>query len=136
VVQAPRNLELIAVQVPRNLKLIAVPIFELHDHIGKYGPVIAALPLLLSRLQFTLAQTSPVAPARPLAAASEAAPDGLADGSVSQNVAPNIGEHSGHGGLPGQAGPSSQEPIGAPMSGGHMHASQYGGSSDPGYGML
>lgn len=77
-------------QVPRNLKLIAVPIFELHDHVTRYGPVIAALPLLLSRLQFTLAMTH-AAPSRPPAAASAA----NATDPPSQNQAPNFGGHGG-----------------------------------------
>lgn len=42
-------------QVPRNAKLIAVPLFELHENAARYGPIIAALPHLLSRFRLTLA---------------------------------------------------------------------------------
>ena len=45
------------------MKLIAVPLFELHDHQAKYGPVIASLPTLLSRLHFNLAHAASAAPA-------------------------------------------------------------------------
>jgi hypothetical protein len=31
------------------MKLVAVPIFELYDNPGRYGPIIAALPSMLSR---------------------------------------------------------------------------------------
>lgn len=109
--------------MPRNLKLIAVPIFELHDHVTRYGPVIAALPLLLSRLQFTLAM-SHVAPSRPPPAAN-AAHGGQAAEPASLNQAPNFG-----GGMPDV----TQHAL-APQA---MHAGggpgQYGGHE--GYGMM
>lgn len=41
-------------QVPRNWRLVAVPLFELYDHIGRYGPIISSLPQLLSRLRLNL----------------------------------------------------------------------------------
>lgn len=41
--------------VPMNYKLIAVPLFEIYDHIQRYGPVIASIPQMLSRLHFTKA---------------------------------------------------------------------------------
>ncbi len=41
--------------VPLNYKLIAVPLFEIYDHIQRYGPVIASVPQMLSRLHFTMA---------------------------------------------------------------------------------
>lgn len=41
--------------VPKNMKLIAVPLFEIYDHVARYGPVISAVPSLLSRFQLTLA---------------------------------------------------------------------------------
>ncbi|WPT15466.1 Pre-mRNA cleavage factor Im 25 kDa subunit 2 [Picochlorum sp. SENEW3] len=40
--------------VPKNYKLIAVPLFEIYDHIQRYGPVIASLPQMLSRFRFNL----------------------------------------------------------------------------------
>eukprot|EP00270_Netrium_digitus_P008813 TRINITY_DN2653_c0_g1_i1.p1 TRINITY_DN2653_c0_g1~~TRINITY_DN2653_c0_g1_i1.p1 ORF type:complete len:223 (+),score=48.46 TRINITY_DN2653_c0_g1_i1:54-671(+) len=40
--------------VPRNLKLLAVPLFELYDNVQRYGPVISAIPLQLSRFSFNL----------------------------------------------------------------------------------
>jgi hypothetical protein len=41
--------------VPKNHRLIAVPLFEVYDHVSRYGPVIAALPAALSRFSFVLA---------------------------------------------------------------------------------
>jgi len=38
--------------VPKNLKLLAVPLFELYDNAHRYGPVIASLPQVLSRIKF------------------------------------------------------------------------------------
>lgn len=36
-------------KVPKNYKLVAAPVFELYDNAPGYGPVIAALPSILSR---------------------------------------------------------------------------------------
>ena len=41
--------------VPKNYKLIAVPLFEIYDHIQRYGPVISSIPQLLSRFNVVLA---------------------------------------------------------------------------------
>ncbi len=41
-------------QVARNLKLLAVPLFEIHNNTAKFGPVIAAVPTLLSRFHLNL----------------------------------------------------------------------------------
>jgi len=41
--------------VPSNLKLLAVPLFELYDNAARYGPIIAGLPLMLSKFQFVRA---------------------------------------------------------------------------------
>lgn len=41
-------------QVPKHLKLLAVPLFELHDNMTKFGPVIAAIPQLMSRFKLNL----------------------------------------------------------------------------------
>jgi len=38
--------------VPKNLKLIAVPLFELYDNVGRFGNIIANIPLSLSRFAF------------------------------------------------------------------------------------
>ncbi|GAA5898948.1 cleavage and polyadenylation specificity factor subunit 5 [Sporobolomyces salmoneus] len=38
--------------VPRNMKLIALPLFELYDNAVRYGPQLAAIPHLLSRINF------------------------------------------------------------------------------------
>eukprot|EP00741_Cyanophora_paradoxa_P021319 tig00021348_g20579.t1 len=38
--------------VPRNLKLLAVPFFELYDNSQRYGPLISAIPSMLSRVNF------------------------------------------------------------------------------------
>jgi cleavage and polyadenylation specificity factor subunit 5 len=40
--------------VPKNYKLIAVPLFEIYDHIQRYGPVIASIPQMLSRFRFIM----------------------------------------------------------------------------------
>ncbi|KAG1654227.1 hypothetical protein FOA52_004503 [Chlamydomonas sp. UWO 241] len=40
--------------VPANMKLVAVPIFELYENPGRYGPIIAALPAMLSRFRLNL----------------------------------------------------------------------------------
>lgn len=48
--------------IPKNLRLLAVPFFELYDNVARYGPVISALPLLLSRLRLNLVTLSPSAP--------------------------------------------------------------------------
>lgn len=110
--------------MPRNLKLIAVPIFELHDHVARYGPVIAALPLLLSRLQFTLAM-SHAAPSRPPPAANGPQATPAAD-PASQNQAPNFGAHGGampdvaqHAQALPHAPQGMQAAVGAGQYGGH-----------------
>ena len=36
------------------MKLLAVPLFELYDNAARYGPQLAALPHLLSRLHFEM----------------------------------------------------------------------------------
>lgn len=41
--------------VPKNYKLIAVPLFEVYDHLTRYGPVISAIPQLVSRFNMILA---------------------------------------------------------------------------------
>lgn len=52
--------DLVLLQVPKNLKLLAVPLFELHDNMAKFGPVIAAIPQLMSRFKLNLSgQTVP-----------------------------------------------------------------------------
>ncbi|GAA5870016.1 hypothetical protein JCM16303_001874 [Sporobolomyces ruberrimus] len=38
--------------VPKNMKLIALPLFELYDNAVRYGPQLAAIPHLLSRINF------------------------------------------------------------------------------------
>ena len=40
-------------QVPKNMKLVAVPFYELYNSASRYGPVIAALPHILSRFRLT-----------------------------------------------------------------------------------
>lgn len=41
--------------VPKNYKLVAVPLFEIYDHAQRYGPIIAAIPQLLSRINIVKA---------------------------------------------------------------------------------
>jgi hypothetical protein len=112
-------------QVPRNLKLIAVPIFELHDHVTRYGPVIAALPLLLSRLQFTLA-VSQAAPSRPPPAAQPEA--------ASQNHAPNFGGHGSVAPSPVQHGQVTPPMEHSYLGGVESMPGPYSGHE--GYGMM
>ena len=40
--------------VPKNYRLVAVPLFEIYDHMQRYGPVISAIPQLLSRFNYVL----------------------------------------------------------------------------------
>jgi cleavage and polyadenylation specificity factor subunit 5 len=54
---------LLMVQVPRNAKLVAVPLFELHENAARYGPIISALPHLLSRFKLILVGSSVAIPA-------------------------------------------------------------------------
>lgn len=47
--------------VPRDRRLVAVPLFELHDNPGRYGPLLAALPAMLSRFRINVvAAAAPV----------------------------------------------------------------------------
>ena len=61
------------------MQLVAVPILDLWDNVARWGTVISALPLLLSRLKFSLAGAAPVLalpapqPAIPAEAAAAAA---------------------------------------------------------------
>lgn len=58
--------------VPKNYNLVAVPLFELYDNYSRYGPVIASIPSMLSRLRLNTV----AAPAAPLAAGDAAASGG------------------------------------------------------------
>lgn len=40
--------------VPKNYRLVAVPLFEIYDHTQRYGPIISALPQLLSRFNLIM----------------------------------------------------------------------------------
>ena len=70
----------VGVQVPRNMQLVAVPILDLWDNVARWGTVISALPLLLSRLKLSLAGAAPMLaltatqPAMPAKAAIAAGP--------------------------------------------------------------
>ena len=39
--------------VPKGIKLLAVPLFDVHDNGARYGPVIASVPNLVSRIDFS-----------------------------------------------------------------------------------
>ncbi|POY71401.1 NUDIX hydrolase [Rhodotorula taiwanensis] len=41
--------------VPKNMKLVALPLFELYDNAVRYGPQLASIPTLLSRIEFEYA---------------------------------------------------------------------------------
>lgn len=43
--------------VAESVKLLAVPLFELYDNAMRYGPIIAAIPVMLSR--FSIAVQEP-----------------------------------------------------------------------------
>lgn len=51
--------------VPKHLKLLAVPLYELYDNQQRYGPVIASIPMLLSRYQISYAEATVAKPAQP-----------------------------------------------------------------------
>ncbi|GAA5835217.1 hypothetical protein JCM11251_006646 [Rhodosporidiobolus azoricus] len=40
--------------VPKNMKLVALPLFELYDNAVRYGPQLAAIPHILSRVNFII----------------------------------------------------------------------------------
>ncbi len=44
------------------MKLVAVPVFELYDNVPRYGPIISALPAVLSRLRLNLQFVLPPPP--------------------------------------------------------------------------
>lgn len=50
--------------IPKNLKLLAVPLFELYDSVARYGPVISAVPQMLSRFRLNMI-AQPVPPVAP-----------------------------------------------------------------------
>lgn len=41
--------------MPKNLRLLAVPLFELYDNVQRYGPIISAIPQMLSRFRLNFA---------------------------------------------------------------------------------
>eukprot|EP01025_Chloroclados_australasicus_P012359 TRINITY_DN15687_c0_g1_i2.p2 TRINITY_DN15687_c0_g1~~TRINITY_DN15687_c0_g1_i2.p2 ORF type:complete len:242 (-),score=38.86 TRINITY_DN15687_c0_g1_i2:268-993(-) len=43
--------------IPKNLKLLAVPLFEIYDNVTRYGPIISAMPQMLSRLKINLVRS-------------------------------------------------------------------------------
>lgn len=49
-------------QVPANTRLVAVPLYELYDNMARYGPVMSAIPSLLSRYRFVGAQQPSMGP--------------------------------------------------------------------------
>lgn len=66
--------------VPKNYKLVAVPLFEIYDHMQRYGPVISAIPQLLSRFNIVLAGRGgdAVAPGAQMPVYGEHRPDQVA----------------------------------------------------------
>lgn len=52
-------------QIPKNFKLLAVPLFELYDNLHRYGPVLAAIPTMISRYRLTLGAAIAVPRAMP-----------------------------------------------------------------------
>lgn len=132
-------------QVPRNFKLIAVPLFELYDHASKYGPVISAIPTLLSRLQFTLAQanssTAAVPSPMPMSAAPQLPQEPPAAPPQQQHgaYAPKMGAQAGGARpppappQPGMGGPGMPggRPMGHPTGG--MQMGGMGGPPGGGY---
>lgn len=70
--------------IPKNLKLIAVPLFELYDNVARYGPVISAVPALLSR--FKLNMVSQSLPALPPATSAAAAAEESGEKAAEQDI--------------------------------------------------
>lgn len=66
--------------VPRDRRLVAVPLFELHDNPARYGPVLAAVPAMLSRFRLNVV----AATAAPAAAAGGGVVGGAAVGGQQQ----------------------------------------------------
>eukprot|EP00879_Flechtneria_rotunda_P016248 GHRR01016999.1.p1 GENE.GHRR01016999.1~~GHRR01016999.1.p1 ORF type:complete len:232 (+),score=58.23 GHRR01016999.1:1130-1825(+) len=56
VVQLPENTYF---GVPKSYNLVAVPLFELYDNFTRYGPVIASIPIMLSRLRLNCVAPPP-----------------------------------------------------------------------------
>lgn len=50
-----KNAAYFTFQVPKNLRLLAVPLFELYDNVQRYGPIISAIPQMLSRFRLNFA---------------------------------------------------------------------------------
>eukprot|EP01023_Acetabularia_acetabulum_P066533 TRINITY_DN899_c2_g1_i1.p1 TRINITY_DN899_c2_g1~~TRINITY_DN899_c2_g1_i1.p1 ORF type:complete len:235 (-),score=24.98 TRINITY_DN899_c2_g1_i1:344-997(-) len=42
--------------IPNNYKLLAVPLFEIYDNVTRYGPIISAMPQMISRLKINIIQ--------------------------------------------------------------------------------
>lgn len=83
--------------VPKNYRLVAVPLFEIYDHMQRYGPVISAIPQLLSRFNIVKAQGATEGAAMEIKN-EEQAP--IADTTLSLN--------------PGQAAMAAEQPPSAP----------------------
>ncbi|KAF6262916.1 cleavage and polyadenylation specificity factor, 25 kDa subunit [Scenedesmus sp. NREL 46B-D3] len=72
--------------VPKNYNLVAVPLFELYDNFSRYGPVIASIPSMLSRLRLNTV----AAPAAPLGG-GDAAAGGTQQGDEYEGVTDQTG---------------------------------------------
>lgn len=107
-----RPLPLPPVQVPKNQKLLAVPLFEVYDHVQRYGTVIAAIPQLLSRYSVRMLQLDgrllAEAGAGPAAGGAQAtpAPAGQAAGAKASETPPALPARDA-GALEGQQPPAS-----------------------------
>jgi cleavage and polyadenylation specificity factor subunit 5 len=75
--------------VPRDRRLVAVPLFELHDNPARYGPVLAAVPSMLSRFRLNVVAAT-AAPPGGVGGAAAGAVGGGGGGAQPQDFDPYI----------------------------------------------
>jgi Nucleotide hydrolase len=88
--------------VPKNYRLVAVPLFEIYDHMQRYGPVISAIPQLLSRFNIVKAQGATTA--------------AMGAGAVAGDVAKEPANETTLSLHPDQAAMVSEQPPPAPLN--------------------
>ncbi|KAL4858339.1 Insulin-degrading enzyme-like 1 [Chlorella vulgaris] len=92
--------------VPKNMRLVAVPLFEVYDNIARYGPVISAIPALLSRFNLSLVGRAVPSPVAGLAAAQAVAQQAVAQQQQQQQQLVQYGQQQ-----PTAAGAGQQAPL-------------------------
>jgi hypothetical protein len=88
------------------MRLVAVPLFEVYDNIARYGPVISAIPALLSRFNLSLVGRAVPSPVAGLAAAQAVAQQAVAQQQQQQQQLVQYGQQQ-----PTAAGPGQQAPL-------------------------